>query len=79
MDLYEELHREGCQFARASKSNLRQSLQWNVFLRNGLTVMDDDALDLLSGSEQRDWFFAELAAPLPDDVIADLAQNEETN
>ncbi len=56
-----------------------KSLQWNVFLRNGLTVMDDDALDLLSGSEQRDWFFAELAAPLPDDVIADLAQNEETN
>jgi uncharacterized delta-60 repeat protein len=45
------------------------------FLQVGETVFDDLATDLLTGSAQQDWFFAELAQ----DRITDRKPNEQVN
>jgi Ca2+-binding RTX toxin-like protein len=54
-------------------------LNGDVFLKKGTTVLDDDAVDLLTGEVGFDWFLADLLLPAPIDTIADLAAGEEVN
>lgn len=54
-------------------------LNANTYLKKGSTFQNDSAVDLLSGSTGMDWFLLDLAAPLPDDVLADLEADEEIN
>jgi Ca2+-binding RTX toxin-like protein len=54
-------------------------LNGNTFLRPGSTVLDDDALDRLTGDSGFDWFLLDLTLPAPMDAITDLAAGEEIN
>ena len=51
----------------------------NTFLRAGSTVLDDDAVDHLTGDAGFDWFLLDLVLPAPIDAITDLAAGEATN
>ncbi len=44
-----------------------------------LTVLDDDAVDHLTGDAGFDWFLLDLTLPAPIDAVIDLAAVEEVN
>ena len=48
------------------------------YLRKGKTVFDDDAVDVLTGSSDRDWFLYSALAPVID-TITDVTGNEALN
>ena len=54
-------------------------LNGEVFLKKGTTVLDDDAVDVLTGDGGFDWYLADLAMPVPIDTIVDQAMGEEVN
>ena len=62
-----------------SNPTFASRLNGDVFLRAGSTVLDDDAVDLLTGEGGFDWFLADLALPVPIDTIVDLAAGELVN
>ena len=48
----------------------------NVFLLANQTVLDDDAVDTLTGDTGRDWFFANISGTGAKDKITDLTADE---
>jgi hypothetical protein len=54
-------------------------LNGNTFLKKGVTVIDDDEVDILTGGAGTDWFLLDKMAPLPDDLLTDLQVIEVIN
>jgi len=49
----------------------------NFFLQKGITVQDDDALDVLTGGDGMDWYLFDQMAPPPKDIASDKEVDEE--